>query len=173
MGRHSIAGLMAFVLIIALGLASVRYASKLWEDIAALSALLVLSTATVAAWRGRSSAAWAGFATFGWSAAVLLWGAAMLDAANQPRATVGGIPAVPATPLTGLLEALYPYLHHAPPAGEIVGVPVPAIRAGFVYAYYQRVGHIVACLLFGLLGAVVGRVVAGRAPPPPPAHPGA
>ena len=86
---------------------------------------------------GRANrAAWLGFAVFGWGAALVAFAFARHEAVSNEPATVRTIPTqtIPRTPLSDLLDTLYPIVHHAAPAGFVEGAQVQAIRSGVVYA---------------------------------------
>ncbi|HEV3122345.1 MAG TPA: hypothetical protein VGY53_10595, partial [Isosphaeraceae bacterium] len=84
--------------------------------------------------KGRYRTAWFGFAVFAWGSATVLSAFAMHEAASNQPASVRAMPTqtIPYTPLTDLLDTLYPVLHYDPPAGSVNGVPVRAIRTGVV-----------------------------------------
>jgi hypothetical protein len=162
--RITIGALMRLVVACGCGMAVLRYASPLWSDVTFGGTLLVLLTAVVAAVKGRHRTAWLGFAVFGWGAAIVLWGFAMHEAVSNEQATVRSMPSmtIPYTPLTGLLETLYPIVHYAPPNGAIKGVVVRAIPSGVVHASFQWIGHAMACLLFGCVGAITAIITEAR-----------
>ena len=102
--RFSIAGLMAVVLIVAVGFAGLRAASSLWASAVFSAAVTLFATALLgaAARRGPARMVWLGFCVFGWTyllATFWLWperkrsngptvfdeGAARLLAAGQQR----------------------------------------------------------------------------------------
>jgi hypothetical protein len=155
---------MGLVFACACGLAVLRCASPFWSEVSAVAVTLVLLTATVGAVKGRHRTAWLGFAVFGCGTAVAAWAFAIHEAVSNEPASVRTVPSmtIPHTPLTDLLDTLYPVLHYAPPGGAVNGVRVRAIRSGVVYASFQWVGHAVACLLSGCLGSVVAVVFEAR-----------
>ena len=88
--RISIGGLMASVLVVAIGLAALHFASETWAAILLLATLgfLVLTFLMVAYRRGEGRASWLGTALFGWG--YLTWaGASSWDdvASKTPRDT--------------------------------------------------------------------------------------
>jgi hypothetical protein len=84
--RVSIAGLMAVVLLVAVGVAALRSASDLWAGALFTLALGVLAIAALGAvsLRGRQRASWAGFAALGWGYLLLAFGP-WCDTAIRPR----------------------------------------------------------------------------------------
>src|SRR5262249_24755301 len=74
--RFTIAGLMGMVVVAAVGAGALRMASYLWADALLSLDLLLFGAAALAATlrRGRSRAAWLGFAIFGWGYLVLAFG---------------------------------------------------------------------------------------------------
>jgi hypothetical protein len=67
--RLSIAGLMAVMVPVAVGLVALREATQLWVDIVfnlAVGSLLLATYKTIAS-RSIAAARWAGFAAFGWA----------------------------------------------------------------------------------------------------------
>jgi hypothetical protein len=67
--RFTLAQLMAIVILIGFGFASLRNANEFWAIATFNLAIFLNSTALVAATvrKGRARAAWAGFAVFGWA----------------------------------------------------------------------------------------------------------
>ncbi|HEU5117063.1 MAG TPA: hypothetical protein VFT74_10395 [Isosphaeraceae bacterium] len=176
----SMAGLLGLVAISAVGLASLKYATVVWTSIAATVALGLLLTAVLgtAFRKGPERGFWAGFALFGLVYLTLVnWSA------------VGG---QTGSSLTGGLSDLAEWVHpNAPLRFDIRTMPQPAgnttgplARQGFVSrsvapeapadAYeeaqtrYIRIGNFVSigryalCLVFALVGGVIGRHFAGK-----------
>jgi hypothetical protein len=159
----TLVSLMGLILGSACGLAVLRYASPFWFKVVAGLTLFVFLTATVGAIQGQRGdrAAWLGFAVFGWGAAIVAFAFAQYEAVSNPPATVQSIPTqtIPRTPLTDLLDTLYPIVHHAPPAGFVEGVHVEGIQSGVVYASFQWIGHDLACLVCACIGAIVAVII--------------
>jgi hypothetical protein len=78
MFRFSLAALLLFVLLAALGCAALVNANELWRQTTTTAALTLLLGATLAAilWQGERKAAATGFALFGWSYLALAFVAA-------------------------------------------------------------------------------------------------
>jgi hypothetical protein len=159
--RITLVGLMGLILASACGLAVLRYASPFWFEVVAGLTLFVFLTAAVGAIQGGHRAAWLGFAVFGWGSAIVAFAFALHDAVSNQPATVRSIPThtMPRTPLTDLLDTLYPTVHYAPPAGAVNGVQIQAIRSGVVYASFHWIGHDLACLVCACIGAVVAAIL--------------
>jgi hypothetical protein len=176
--RFSIAGLMAAVLVLAVGFAGLRAASPLWASGIFTMTVTVFAGAIVgaAACHGPSRFAWLGFGVFGWTyllATFWLW--------PEPN----GVTAPPFL-TKALLDYFRPSSNTAAvmwidtaPAGEMSTEPPP--MAGSIAAgnrnlatmtpfagrvvnrfHYRRIGHTLAAIFFGLLGALLGAVLSGR-----------
>jgi hypothetical protein len=103
--RFTIAGLMGLVVVVAVGVAALRFASELWASILLMLTLGVLGAA-VLAFHDRTRARrawWRGFALFGWGYLVLAMGPWAAEAI------------APHLPTTQGLDALYARMH---PEGE-------------------------------------------------------
>jgi hypothetical protein len=176
--RFSIAGLMAAVLVLAVGFAGLRAASPLWASGIFTMTVTVFAGAIVgaAACHGPSRFAWLGFGFFGWTyllATFWLW--------PEPN----GVTAPPFL-TKALLDYFRPSSNTAAvmwidtaPAGEMstdpplmVSTMVPGtanIATSTPFAgrainrfHYRRIGHTLAAIVFGLLGALLGAVLSGR-----------
>jgi len=90
------------------------------------------------------------------------WAYAVHEALSNQPASVRTSPTmtIPHTPLTGILDILYPIVHHAPPDGVMGNLRIKAISSGVVYASFHWVGHALACLVFGCVGSLVAIVMA-------------
>jgi hypothetical protein len=147
--RFTIAQSMATVLFIGLGFAALRNADDFWASatftlgIAAISAALVGGFAR----RGKARTAWFGFAVFGLTYFVI----GLSPPLNVPNSFydvfTGGQRPTPMLLIDWALHRVQPYLN-----------PVPKGRAGFIP--YDQVGHSLGAILFGLVGAALGRLVA-------------
>jgi hypothetical protein len=104
--RFSIAGLMGLVVVVAVGVAALRFANELWAGVLLLTALGVLGAAVLAFHErtGSRRAWWRGFALFGWGYVALAMGPWASEAV------------APHLPTTAGLVALYARLH---PAREV------------------------------------------------------
>ena len=168
---------MGVVLLLAVGFAGLPAASPLWASGIFTMAVTVFAGAIVgaAACRGPSRFAWLGFGFFGWTyllATFWLW---------------PGPNGVTAPPI--LTKALLDYFQPSSnsravmwidtaAAGEMstdstpmVSTPVPgfvnlATSAPFTGRvvnrhHYRRIGHTLAAIVFGLLGALLGAILRG------------
>jgi hypothetical protein len=79
MFRFSLAGLLIFVLLAAVGCAALVKAGELWRQVIITAAVLVFLTATLAAvvWQGERRFAATGFAVFGWAYLILTFVSAL------------------------------------------------------------------------------------------------
>ena len=161
--QTTIATLMGTVVAIACGIAVLRYASPFLSDVTLLIVLSSLLTSIVGSIHGRHRTAWLGFAVFGCGFAVAAWGYSVHEAlSNQPDAVrTSPTMTIPHTPLTGLLDTLYPIVHHAPPDGVVGNLRIKAISSGVVYASFHWLGHALACFLFGCAGSFVAIIKTG------------
>src|SRR5262249_20767216 len=160
---------MAIVLLIGVGLAALHSASVIWSSAAFTLTVAVLSAGVLGAMarRGRARMTWAGFALFGW---------VYLGTTFGPWAAANGVTAPPYVtrwPLDYWDAQLWsgPGRTETGPAGEmlfrrVLPPPLGLGRPGLVLApdshQFRRIGHCIASILFGLLGAVLGRLVAGK-----------
>jgi hypothetical protein len=148
--RFTVLQAMAVVLAVGLGLAALRNADALWAGATFTLAVAMLAAAPVGAVarRGRARASWAGCAAFGWTALLV----AQLPPRDVGVMGFGPIPR-PTLPIEWGLERLQPYLRPLPPGTSgmaAVGLLTP----------YEQVGHALGILLAGLVGAVLGRLLA-------------
>jgi hypothetical protein len=137
--RLTIAQAMTVVLYVGFGFAALRNADELWASATFTLAYLLISVAPLGALarKGRARMAWAGFAVFGWSR--LLVGA--LPLVND---SVFGRMVSPGLLSEQGLTRLLPYI--ANPQG--------------ISEYQIKVFVSLEIILFGLIGAVVGRLLA-------------
>jgi hypothetical protein len=140
----SLAGLMAIMIPIALGLAALQAATQLWVNIIFNLVVAALLTATYKAKRhkGAVGAWWAGFAAFGWAHLVL------------------GLIGMP----WGQHYGISPDLVTQDVTGRLVNLLEPDTSAAALTRWTAKflVVHCVASLLFGLLGAAVFGLFASR-----------
>jgi hypothetical protein len=138
--RSTIAQMMAFVLYVAFGFAALRNANDFLASATFTVAIISISAALVGAIsrHGKARAMWAGFAVFGWACVIT----GLLPARTVTTPFGGRNYVVPV-----LLTEWSFYRFH------------PALLPGNeVYQVAQSLGII----LFGLVGAVVGRLIAVR-----------
>jgi hypothetical protein len=140
----SIAGLMAIMVPIALGLAALHEATQVWVNLVFNLVVAALLTATYEAKRHKGVAGlwWAGFASFGWAHLVL-------GLIGMPWGQSFGIsPDLVTQEVTGRLASLL--------EPDTSAAAVKTRTAKFL------VVHCVSSLLFGLLGAAVFGLFASR-----------
>jgi hypothetical protein len=114
--RFSIGGLMALVLVIALGLVGLKQASPVWASTFFSVSLIVLVVSVLNAIqsRERARAFWLGFAVSGWAYFLCVFGIGSESVATAPPVLVGL-----------LLDRSQPLLH--PPIVNYIGpMPTPA-----------------------------------------------
>ena len=143
--RLSLARLMFIVLCVGFGFAALRNADEIWASATFTLACLMVSVAPLGALarRGRARMAWAGFAVFGW--ARLLVGA-------LPYLTDHAYGQIPSPKLLGFAYLMPSFLTF--PRGYSPD--------------HARVLASLEIILFGLVGAIVGRLMAGRGEQPNP-----
>jgi hypothetical protein len=177
--RFTLAQSMAIVLLIGVGLAAMHSASVLWSSTVFTLTVAVLSAAILGAMarRGRARMTWVGFALFGWvylGTTFGLWAAAngvaappyvtrlALDYWDSKLWSVHRVEthqsgeelfSRPTPPLPPVAAPLNPAL--APPPR----VPLVLTPDAF---QFRRIGHCLAAILFGLVGAVSGRLLTPR-----------
>jgi hypothetical protein len=174
--RFTIAGLMGLVVVVAVGVAALRFASELWAGVLLMLTLGVLGAAVLAFHErtGASRSWWRGFALFGWGYLVLAMGPWAAEAI------------APHLPTTMGLDALYARMH---PAGDVEpqrefydlrlrearallrelsrSSSITATPPGGTVAFtapttppaesFRRVGHCLWALLVACVGGVVER----------------
>jgi hypothetical protein len=149
--RFTLAQVMALVLLLGFALAALRSTDPFWASATFTLTLIVISAGLVGALtrKGRSRTTWVGFAVFAW---------ACLFIDLLPPRTSGGLGfgplAWPPSLIDWGLAQLQPYLRPVPPAQSVV--------SGAFLTPYEHVGHALGIILFGLVGAVVGRLLAPR-----------
>ena len=148
--RFTLAQLMALVLYLGFGFAALRNADEFWASTASTLAIILVAAALVgaSARSGRARTPWVGFAVFGW---------AYLLTAHLPPRDVGGFgPVWKPHLLVGWGAArLQPYIKPLP----------PGIGGDFAH---EQVSESLGIILFGLVGVVLGRLLAleGERPNP-------
>ena len=166
--RFSIAGVMVVVLLLAVGFAGLRTASAIWASAVFTLTVTLLAGAMLGAvaCRGPSRIAWLGFGVFGWTyllATFWLWPGpngvsappfltkALLDSFQPSLRTAGVITLDPGP--TGEMSTEPPPMPMSPRrfAGRIVNL-----------LHYRRIGHTLAAIVFGLLGALLGTLFSAR-----------
>jgi hypothetical protein len=165
--RVTIAGMMTVVLILGVGFAALRYSTIYWASGVFTLVVLLLSVATLGsiACRGRARATWAGFAVFGW----IYFGTTFIAWPNS-----NGVTAPPYL-TQALLESHPPaasdekvLIYDSAPTGiRFSETPTFVGFTGRVInlLHFRCIGHSLAAVLFGLVGAALGRFFATRTQP--------
>lgn len=150
--RLTLAQLMALVLYFGFAFAALRNANDLWASATYTLAITMIAAAFVGALtrKARARMTWVGFAVFGM---------AYLLIAHLPDWSVGGLGFGPIRKPFLLIEwgtaRLQPYIKPLPPG-------MGGGTAGNFLMPYEQVSQSLGIILFGLLGAVVGRILSER-----------
>ena len=142
--RFSIAQLMALVIYLGFGFASLRNADPFWASATYSLAIITIAAAPVAAFarRGTARMAWAGFTVFGWTYLLI---------AQIPPWPIGGLGSGPIPKPVLLIEWGIARLQSQ--------VNPQSMRTSY-WVQYEQVSHSLGIVLFGLAGAAVGRALA-------------
>ena len=160
--RFTLAQLMAVVIFIGLGFAALPSASPLWSSAVFTLTVTVLSAAILAAMarRGRARMTWAGFALFGW---------VYLGTTFGPWADSNGVKAPPYVTRLGLdywdSKLWSSKRMETAPHGELLFSRFTMSLATTIAPdalQFRRIGHCLTAILFGLVGAVLGRLIAAK-----------
>src|SRR5262249_32383629 len=157
--RTTILGLMAFVLLVAIGFAALREATGWWASGAFSATLLVLALAAAYAVhrRGPRRAFWSAFAAFGWSYMLFAF-CPVCETSIRPRLLT-----------TKLLDALAPIVHPAtnaellyavvvsPQGGTEDGMAAVTGNPAAVRQHFQDIGHSMIALLLAAIGGIASR----------------
>ncbi len=139
MKRYKIATLMTIILYLAIGWGALLNPADgwIWESTIYSLTAFIMTTATLLAFvrRGRERMAWTGFAVFGW-AYLLLLGFERFQFGQKPKLLTTWI-------LYEMLESGRDWFRYSVEMGS-----------------FSTVGHAYLALLFGLLGARLGRSLA-------------
>jgi hypothetical protein len=144
--RLTIAQLMIVILLVGFGFAALRNANQFWASATYTLAIISILVALLCAFarKGKARMTWAGLAVFGW---------AYLLIDLLPDRSVGSLGAGPIPWPSLIIEwgtaQLQPFIH-------------PLAPGTYDWAYYDQVSHSLGIILFGLIGAVIGRLVATR-----------
>jgi hypothetical protein len=144
--RFTIAQLMTLILLVGFGFAALRNAYQLWASATHTIAIISILAALLFAFanKGKARMTSAGFAIFG-SAYFLI---------SLFPARLGGSLVSVRIPSPSLMiewgtEYLQPYIHPSPPLTP-------------EWFHYEQVSHSLGIILFGLIGAIIGRLVVPR-----------
>jgi hypothetical protein len=141
--RFTLAQLIAVVILIGFGFAALRNADHFWASATYTLAIIMIAAAPVGAFARKVAARmpWVGFAVFGWTYLLI---------AQIPPWPIGGIGFGPIDKPDLLIEwgiaGLQPYI--IPPTPGVDLRP------------YEQVSLSLGIILFGLVGAVLGRLLA-------------
>jgi hypothetical protein len=170
--RLSIAGLMAAVLLLAVGFAGLRTASALWASALFTLTVILLAAASlgVAVSRRQTRMACLGFSLFGWIYLLTtfwLWPGpngvsappfltkSLLDAV-QPASQTPAAMTIDAGP-AGELSTESPLMVETTISPGLTGMTPYAGRV-INLLHYRRIGHMLAAIGFGLLGGLLGTI---------------
>jgi hypothetical protein len=172
--RFSVAGLMAVILLLAVGMAALRDPTELWASAIFTAAVTLFAASIMGAMtcRGVARFSWTGMAVFGWVYVICSFGSLMVNSVGMP-------PLLPSSLLDQLQEHIIsdgksPYIgdidwkNHVNSsvqwhrnASTTTAWPATGRRRVNLTAY-QQTGHSLGAMLFGILGAFVGRFFGGR-----------
>jgi hypothetical protein len=150
--RLTIAQLMTVILLVGFGFAALRNANELWASATHTLAIISILAAPLFAFanKGKARMTSAGFAVFGWAYFLI----DLLPDLSGGSLGVGPVP-WPSLIIEVGAALLQPYIHpFAPGMLDLV--------------QYYLVSHSLGIILFGLIGAVIGRLVAPRDDRPNP-----
>jgi hypothetical protein len=146
--RFTLAQLMALVLVLGFGFAALRDADHYWADATYTIAILSVSTALLGAIvrRGPTRVPWIGYAVFGWTYVLLDF---------LPSYTGSGF---------GFERVKRPTLMIMWAIGRLQ----PHINGSTHLFHYDQVSYSLGMILFGLVGSIVGRLIAVKPERPNP-----
>jgi hypothetical protein len=145
--RFTLAQLMGIVLYLGFGFAALRNADEFWASATYTLATILIAVALVGAFArsGRARTPWVGFAVFGWTYLLIV---------HLPDWSIGGLGFGPIQKPLLLIEwgtaRLQPYIK-----------PLPQGAGGNLMTY-EQVSQSLGIILFGLAGAVLGRLLAAK-----------
>ena len=155
--RISLAQSMAIVLYLGFGFAALRNASEFWASATYTLAIVLIAAALVGAFArsGRARTPWVGFAVFGWTYLLIV---------HLPEWGFGGLGFGPIRKPHLLIELgtarLQPFIKPSDPGG------LGGYRINLMH--YEQVSQSLGIILFGLVGAVLGRLLAWKGERPNP-----
>jgi hypothetical protein len=176
--RFTIAGLMGLVVVVAVGVAALRFASEMWAGILLMLTLGVLGAAVLAFHErtGARRAWWRGFALFGWGYLTLVMGPWAAEAIAPHLPTTRGLEALYARMYPEREEVMLSrrfrelvYRKYLARANMTAGSPASvalspdgSVVLGTASAdssleSFRRVGHCLWALLVACVGGLVGR----------------
>jgi hypothetical protein len=173
--RFTIAGLMGLVVVVAVGVAALRFASELWAGVLLMLTLGVLGAAVLTFHEraGAKRAWWRGFARFGWGYVALAMGPWASEAIAPHLPTSMGLDALYArmnpqgeegekdrrlqayfddiATVNALSGTTAPLTGFTSETFVVSGSPGPAPEP------FRRVGHCLGALLAACVGGLLGR----------------
>ena len=152
--RFTITQLMAVVLYVGLGFAALRNADEFWASATFTLAVVTISAAGVGATarKGRARTPWIGFMIFGWAYLLI----DLLPSRPNGSFADGPIPQ-PLLLIESVIEMLQSYIN----SSAMKLAPIPT-RGGLSLYPYDQISHSLGIIVFGLIGAVLGRFIAGK-----------
>jgi hypothetical protein len=172
--RFSVAGLMAVILLLAVGMAALRDPTILWASAIFTAAVILFAASLLAAMahRGAQRFSWAGMAVFGWSYLIISFG-------PWPGNSVGPPPLLPSSLLdhfqeyivsdgktryytSGIYIDYYKGTSGIRGSGPPTAAPPPGGFKNVDVTVYSQTGHPLGAMLFGIMGAFAGRFFAAR-----------
>jgi len=148
--RLTIAQLMALILYVGLCLVALRNANAFWASTTFTVAIILVSVALVGAIarKGKDRMTWIGFAVFGWACVII----GLFPSIFDPRRGFGAFAPVPQFTITPPLLMAWACFRFSdyiqPKSGDSIS--------------FMSVCYSLEIILFGIVGAVFGRLVAPR-----------
>ncbi len=139
--RFTIAGLMGIVLLVAIAFAALRTASVFWASAMFSIAIVSVSVALVRTLvlQGKTRMPWGCYAALGLVSLLLWFWVEPLNIVTAP----------PHLLVSWALQALMPYVNPT------------AVAGGEAYVCYQQICSSLEVIVLGLVGAIIGRLIAG------------
>jgi hypothetical protein len=150
--RFTLAQLMAILLYLGLGFAALRNANEFWASATYTLAIIMITAPLVGALarKGRVPMTWVGFAIFGWSYLLIPqlppWSSGVRGGGPIPR---------PVLLIVCGFSCIKPYIN------------TPLFGMGS-WIEYEQVSHSLGIILFGLVGAALGHLLAVKDERPNP-----
>ncbi len=172
--RFSVAGLMAVILVLTIGMAALRDPTPLWASTIFTAAVVLFAASLLGAMahRGVPRFSWAGMAVFGWVYLITSFG-------PWPGNSVGPPPLLPSALLDQFQEYIvsdgkaqystigmyidyYKSTSGVRGTGTQLAAQPPGVYKTVDVIVYMQTGHSLGAMLFGILGAFAGRFFAAR-----------
>lgn len=157
--RFSLAGLLGFVTVAAIGFVVLRNASEVWGQVMFTSAVAVLLFGVLAAMyrRRQARAFWVGFLVFGWAYMVMVYGPWFEGHVGRRLVTTGVLGSVHAT----LQKPTQVLFYRGDDEQYLSQLESSLAQTDRSLAHVEAVGQPLFALLFALVGGVAGRWVYG------------